>query len=206
MLIFSLSIEPADDLTEIRCLWHFSKHIYDHAQIPLFAPSLHCAFHQIRQQITKYVMLMTGSSTEVPDQHRQLKGSYLLTNGIRCWVWAALTVYWLKEHNIMESFFSVSLRQSGWRCTERRHLVTQKCRALLNRWQETSEMSGNGQQMEKRLSRRPEEWSLQYILYATHCCCFSQRVSHLHLAEFWRTLPGILLSFVFTQAKTELPC
>lgn len=109
MLIFHLSIEPADDLTEIRCLWHFSKHIYDRPQIPPLASSFHCAFHQVRQQITKYVMLMTGSSTEVPDQHRQLKGSYLLTNWIQCWCWAALTVYWLKEYNIMAVFFCVYL-------------------------------------------------------------------------------------------------
>lgn len=71
--------------------------------------SLHCAFHHIRQQITKYVMLMTGSSTEVPDQRRQLKGSYLLTNGIWCWCWAALTVYWFKEHNIVAVFSSPCL-------------------------------------------------------------------------------------------------
>lgn len=90
------------------------------------------------------------------------RGSYLLTNGIWCWAWAALTggFYWLKEHDIMAVFFSMPLWQSGWRCREQRHLVTQRCRALLNRWQETSEESGNGQQMEKRLCSRPEECSV----------------------------------------------
>lgn len=166
VLIFSeLSVERAVDLTDITCLIRpFSRHIYDPA---LF---LHVSFTLLhtRQQITKEVILMAGSSTEVPGQHRQLKGSYLLTNGIWCWAWAALTggFYWLKEHDIMAVCFSMSLWQSGWRCRERRHLVTQRCRALLNRWQETSEESGNGQQMEKRSCRRPEECSV-YTL--THC-------------------------------------
>lgn len=59
----------------------------------------------------------------------------------------------------MAVFFSVPLWQSGRRRREQKHLVTQKCRALLNRWQESSEMSGNGQQMEKRSCRRPEDCS-----------------------------------------------
>lgn len=161
-----LSVEWLVDLTDITCLIRpFSRHIYDHA---LF---LHVSFTllHIRQQITKEVILKAGSSTEVPGQHRQLKGSYLLTNGIWCWAWAALTggFYWLKEHDIMAVCFSMSLWQSGWRCREQRHVVTQRCRALLNRWQETSEESGNGQQMEKRSCRRPEECSV--CIYTTHC-------------------------------------
>lgn len=144
----------------------FSRHAYEHTQIPLFAPSPRCfprcACHQARQQVTEDVMLMAGSSTEAPGPAQTTGGSYLLTNGIWCWAWAALTggFYWLKEHDIMAVFSSMPLWQSGWRCRERRHSVTQRCRALLNRWQETSEESGNGQQMEKRSCRRPEECSV----------------------------------------------
>lgn len=123
--------------------------------------------YQTWQQVTKDVMLMAGSATEALGKHmKDEAGSYLLTNGIWCTAWAALTdgFYWLKEHNITAVFIFMLSWQSGWRCREQRRLVTQRCRAPLNRWQESKEESGNGQQMEERSwpESRPEECM-------THC-------------------------------------
>lgn len=172
---------------------HFLMHIYD-PQIPdpslcslslsLSPVLLHSACRQTRQQITEDVMLMAGSSTEAPGQHRQPGGSYLLTNGIWCWAWAALTggFYWLKEHDIMAVFFSMPLWQSGWRCREQRHLVTQRCRVLLNRWQETSEESGNGQQMEKRSAGEKKNALCIPDALPVHSSCTHTHTQFKHLS------------------------
>lgn len=169
---------------------------------------------------------MAGSSTEAPGQHRQPGGSYLLTNGIWCWAWAALTggFYWLKEHDIMAVFFSMPLWQSGWRCRERRHLVTQRCRALLNRWQETSEESGNGQQMEKRSCRRPEECSAYtqhaasppvpahtntwwvYFLVFSSCMKFWVTFQHCAVLEKKLSERGRIEQFLFVRAQRLMIC
>lgn len=131
------------------------------------APCLHSAWHQTWQQVTEDVMLMAGSSTEALGQHRQGRRRKLFADkwdlvqglsGINCWV---LLVEKARYHCVFFFVFML-LWQSGWRWREQRRLVTQRCRALLNRWQETSEESGNGQQMEKRSCRRPEECM-------THC-------------------------------------
>lgn len=150
-------------------VWSGIFMLYDRTQIPLFVPSFHCFFTASSlclpsdQTTSNWRCHVNGRELYRSAWPAQTTGgSYLLTNGIWCWAWAALTggFYWLKEHDIMAVFFSMPLWQSGWRCREQRHLVTQRCRALLNTWQETSEESGNGQQMEKRSCRRPEECSV----------------------------------------------
>lgn len=137
------------------------------------------AYHQAqpRQQITKDVMLMAGARQKrlasTANRRKLSADKWDLVLGLSSINWWVSLVEGARYHG---GFSSMPLWQSGWRCKEQRHLVTQRCRALLNRWQETSEESGNGQQMEKRLCRRPEECSA----YSRHTAVPSS-CSHKHL-------------------------
>lgn len=108
-----------------------------------------------RRHGTKNVMLMTGIRTEAPGLHRQGKlfaDKWDLVLSLSRINWWVLLVEGARYHGGFPLYASLAKWMTLWRA--KKHLVTQRCRALLNRWQETSEDSGNGHQMVETLCCR----------------------------------------------------
>lgn len=180
--------QRSDDWSDI-----FGAHLWSYTDPSLhfFSSLLHSACHQTRQQITEDVIFVAESSAEAPGQagEQTSGGSYLLTNGIlmsglSSFNWWVLLVDGAQYHG----GFLLHASLVAW-ITLQGAKAFGHAKVLLNRWQETSEESGTGQQMEKRSRRKPEECSAYIWQPASTLILLRLLTSTIFSVRFYRVCP-----------------